>query len=55
MVETALKTIQRENLEKVFTVFCDKRQKKNKLFRELMLDSYGNYIAPKLIERAKTP
>lgn len=47
--------MQRENLEKVFVVFVDKRNstKKNKLFRELMLDNYGNYIAPKLIERVK--
>jgi hypothetical protein len=56
VVETALNTIQRDSLEKVFLVFFDKRgsAKKNKLFRELMLDNYGNYIAPKIIERAKS-
>ena len=27
--------------------------KKSKLFKEIMLDNYGNYIAPKIVEKAK--
>ena len=28
--------------------------KKSKLFKDIMLDNYGNYIAPKILERAKS-
>ena len=39
--------------EQLCTVFTDKRTKKLRLFRDIMFDQYGNYIAPKLVERAK--
>lgn len=29
------------------------QSKKCKLYKEIMIDSFGNYIAPKILERAK--
>lgn len=43
----------KEQFEKVCVVFMKNSSKKSKLYREIMLDSYGNYIAPKILERAK--
>jgi len=39
--------------EQLCTIFTDKRTKKLRLFRDIMFDQFGNYIAPKLVERAK--
>ena len=52
VVEKAVETMPKEQFEKVCVVFM-KTSKKSKLFREIMLDSYGNYIAPKILDRAK--
>lgn len=45
----------RDYLDRMLLVFLDKRNstKKHKLFKELMFDSYGNYVVPKMIEFAK--
>ena len=53
VVEKAVETMPREQFEKVCFVFMKNSSKKSKLYREIMLDSYGNYIAPKILERAK--
>ena len=53
MVEKAVETMPKEQFEKVCVVFMKNSSKKSKLYREIMLDSYGNYIAPKILERAK--
>ena len=34
-------------------VFIKNQSKKSKLFKEIMLDNYGNYIAPKIVEKAR--
>ena len=45
----------RDYLDRMLLVFLDKRNstKKHKLFKELMFDSYGNYVVPKMIEYTK--
>ena len=43
----------KEQFEKLCVVFMKNSSKKSKLYREIMLDNYGNYIAPKILERAK--
>ena len=43
----------KEQFEKLCVVFMKNSTKKTKLFKEIMLDNYGNYIAPKILERAK--
>lgn len=43
----------RDSFELLCVTLTDKRFKKQKFFREIMFDQFGNYIAPKLIERAK--
>ena len=39
----------------MLSAFVEKKNatKKYKVFRDLMLDPFGNYVVPKLIERAK--
>ena len=53
VVEKAVVTMPREYLEKLFAAIKNNSSKKHKLFKDIMLDSFGNYIAPKLIEKAK--
>ena len=43
----------KEQFEKVCVVFMKNSSKKSKMFKEIMLDSYGNYIAPKIMEMVK--
>ena len=43
----------KDQFERLCVVFMKNSSKKSKLFREIMLDSYGNYIAPKILERSK--
>ncbi len=40
-------------LDQLCQVFWDKRTKKLRIFRELIFDQFGNYIAVKLVEQAK--
>lgn len=53
VVEKAVETMPKEQFEKVCNVFMKHSNKKCKMYKEIMLDSYGNYIAPKILERAK--
>lgn len=53
VVEKAVETMPKEQFEKLCVVFMKNSSKKSKLYREIMLDNYGNYIAPKILERAK--
>lgn len=43
----------RESFEILCNTFTDKRTKKQRLFREILFDQFGNYIAPKIIERSR--
>jgi len=54
VVEKAVETMPKEQFEKVCNVLTKNSTKKCKMFKEIMLDSYGNYIAPKILERAKS-
>jgi len=54
VVEKAVETMPKEQFEKVCNVLMKNSTKKCKMFKEIMLDSYGNYIAPKILERAKS-
>ena len=53
VVEKAVETMPKEQFEKVCTVFLKNSTKKCKMFKDIMLDSFGNYIAPKILERTK--
>lgn len=53
VVEKAVITMQNYQLDQLCAVFQDKHAKKLRLFRELLFDPYGNYIATKLIEQVK--
>ena len=53
VVEKAVETMPKEQFEKLCIVFTKNSSKKSKMFKEIMLDNYGNYIAPKIVERAK--
>lgn len=44
----------KEQFEKVCQIIMKNSSKKNKLYKEIMIDSFGNYIAPKILERAKS-
>ena len=48
-----METMPKEQFEKVCVVFMKNSTKKCKMYKEIMLDSYGNYIAPKILERSK--
>ena len=54
VVEKAVETMPKEQFEKVCNVLMKHSIKKCKMFKDIMLDSYGNYIAPKILERAKS-
>jgi len=54
VVEKAVETMPKEQFEKVCNVLMKHSTKKCKMFKDIMLDSYGNYIAPKILERAKS-
>ena len=43
----------REYLEKLCQAIKNNSNKKHKFFKEIMLDGFGNYLAPKLIENSK--
>ena len=53
VVDKAVDTMPREYLEKMCTAIKNNPNKKQKLFKEIMLDQYGNYLAPRLLENAK--
>ena len=53
VVDKAVDTMPREYIEKVCSAIKNNPNKKQKLFKEIMLDQYGNYLAPRLIENAK--
>lgn len=53
VVEKAVETMPKEQFEKVCVVLMKNSSKKSKMFKEIMLDSYGNYIAPKIMEMVK--
>ena len=53
VVETTVITMPKEPFEQLCSIFLDKRTKKLKIFRDCMFDQYGNYIAPKLVEKSK--
>ena len=43
----------REYLEKLCAAIKNNSSKKHKVFKEIMFDQYGNFIAKTLIEKAK--
>lgn len=53
VVETAVKVMCRESFEFLCTTLMDKRTKKQRFFREILFDQFGNYIAPKIIDRSR--
>ena len=53
VVDKAVDTMPREYLEKMCSAIKNNPNKKQKLFKEIMLDQYGNYLAPRLIENSK--
>ena len=53
VVDKAVDTMPQEYLEKVCSAIKNNPNKKQKLFKEIMLDQYGNYLAPRLIENSK--
>ena len=53
VVEKAVETMPKDQFERLCVIYMKNSTKKSKLFKDIMLDSYGNYIAPKILERAK--
>ena len=53
VVERAVETMPREYLEKLCAAIKNNSSKKHKVFKEIMFDQYGNFIAKTLIEKAK--
>ena len=53
VVEKAVESMPREYLEKLCQAIKNNSNKKHKFFKEIMLDGFGNYLAPKLIENSK--
>jgi hypothetical protein len=63
VVELAVRVMPFEpNLKQIFNLLMEKRVQSNrlgsgknkpKMFKEIMLDEYGNYVAIKLIEQAR--
>ena len=45
----------KDQIEAICAIFMDKKNnhKKYKMFKDIMLDPYGNYIASKLMEKTK--
>ena len=43
----------RDYFEKLCAAIKNNSNKKHRLFKEIMLDSFGNYLAPRLIDNAK--
>jgi len=53
VVEKAIDTMPKDHFASVCAVLMKSSSKKCKLYKEIMIDSFGNYIAPKILERAK--